>query len=64
MPGKGRPFQVGQIGDPKGRPKGAKDKFPRGFLRRVYEGACQREEQDLRKFAESMLVDRRYGLQA
>lgn len=28
---RGRPFQKGQVANPRGRPKGAKDKLPRTF---------------------------------
>jgi hypothetical protein len=64
MRGKGRPFQTGQIANPRGRPKGCKDRLPRGFMRRVYETALKRKEKDVVAFIERMLVDHKQGLQA
>jgi hypothetical protein len=57
-------FKPGQSGNPKGKPKGAKDRLPRGMMRQLYAAAIEKKHAKVVKLIEGYVVSEKYGLQA
>lgn len=61
---RGRSWQPGQSGNPKGRPPGIKEALPRGLMARIWLAAAEANEEQIRQIAVELLTNRRTALAA